>query len=299
MEIDAAKLIEHLQRGEPRIVEFLGPEGEKIPVALEHGQQGTTSFFKSLKPIEDSYRRTPERSKGTAKALTLESFIALFNRHKDEDSAVFADIVDPAKPSLLGVFDYSHNSANPRFGQHRLKYEWPISEEWAAWRGRNLKPFSQEELANFIDDRIADIGEASDHPDAETVKELLHGSFATPAQIFTLSRGLAVSASISVKQAVSLDDGRISVQFEEGEHKGDDGKPIKVPNLFVLNIPIFVGGPAVPVIGRLRYKLAGGKISWHFDLWQIRNVTRKALLDDVTRVGEAVGVTVYEGIPEV
>ena len=297
MEIDAAKLIEALRAGEPQII-AVEHDGIEAPVAVLPQPHGAAKL-QGVKEYIDSYRKAPERSTGVATAFTLSSFIDLFKRHKDEHSAVFADIVDPANPSLLGVFDYSQNSANPRFGQHRLRYEWPISEEWDAWRNRNLKAMSQAELAEFIDDRIADIGEASDHPDAETVAKLLHGTFATPAQIYTLSRGLAVSASISVKQAVSLEDGRISVQFEEGEHKGDDGKPIKVPNLFVLNIPIFVGGPAVPIIGRLRYKLAGGKISWHFDLWQIRNVTRRALLDDVTRVGEAVGVTVYGGIPEV
>jgi len=298
MEIDAAKLIAFFQKGTPTVVGVRSEaSGTDFPVALEHPGPGV-AIFRSIKDIEDQYRKAPDRSRGTAKALTVDSFIALFNRHQDEHSAIFADIVDPDKPSLTAVFDYSENTANPRFGQHRLTHAFPLTEEWQAWRVNNLKGLSQADFADFIDDRIAEIGEASDHPDAEMVKSLLHGSYATAAHIHTLSRGLAVSASIAVKQAVSLDDGRISVQFEEGEHKGDDGKPIKVPNLFVLRLPIFVGGPAVPIIGRLRYKLAGGKIVWHYDLWQIRAVMRGALLQVLERVQMDTEAPVFEGFPE-
>ena len=56
----------------------------------------------------------------------------------------------PKSPSLLAVYDYNHGGekGDPRFGQHRASYSFPLSDEWQAWmRAGALEAMTQEAFA--------------------------------------------------------------------------------------------------------------------------------------------------------
>src|SRR5579871_3211543 len=59
----------------------------------------------SLESFREELRDAPKRARGTAQAATLQSFIDLVNRHKDESSALFGDFSARA-PALVAVIDY-------------------------------------------------------------------------------------------------------------------------------------------------------------------------------------------------
>src|SRR3546814_747731 len=116
---------------EPRIEVVKDVTGEEIPV-LVTGQQQNVKLFS---PEDfDPFREQPLRRSGTAVLTALESFVAHVNRFKDEDSIIFASD-DRAAPSLTAVIDYHRqgHQGDPRFGQHRGHFAFPLSDEWKAW----------------------------------------------------------------------------------------------------------------------------------------------------------------------
>ena len=74
----------------------------RIPVLIDRA----TGAVRDVRPLFEHWRVFPEFKRGTAKVLTLQSFIDLTNRHKTGVSAIFADS-DWRKPSLTSVIDLS------------------------------------------------------------------------------------------------------------------------------------------------------------------------------------------------
>lgn len=289
---DIGKLMNDLRAGSPQV--------ESIPDVTEAfafvpAGNGAMQLM-SLKQFHDEWRDAPERASGTATALTLESFIALVNRHKDNDSVVFADIIGDA-PSLTAIIDYRRKEGDPRFQRHRVHYAYPVAEEWTAWKEQDGDKLSQSDFAAWVEEHIHEIGDPEDFADRETVEALFRGKMATPADLFTLSRGLKISADISVKEVRDLASGQAQIAFEE-THKDGEGAPLKVPQLFLVRVPFFVSQPAATLVARLRYRLHSGKIVWHYELWRWRDAMQVALIDDLRKVREQTNLDLFEGCPE-
>lgn len=264
----------------------------------------------SVKKYLDEYRSAPERRQGNATFTDLASLIAHANRFKDADSALFA-CDDRSKPHITAVLDYHRAGAEsaPRFGRHRGVYNFPLSDEWKAWMAANGKGMAQSDFAAFLEDRIVDVipppdfvhadFDGPDSPDKKLadLAELLGGNFAGPAKLMEMARGLSVNQAARVKNAANLSSGEISVQFET-EHQDTQGQPIKVPNLFLIAIPVFVNGAAYRIAVRLRYRLDGGSIKWSYQLYRTDKVFDHAFDEAVARAATETGLPVLRGQPE-
>ncbi|TIO37463.1 MAG: DUF2303 family protein, partial [Mesorhizobium sp.] len=88
-----------------------------VPVAFDRKAQA----FKSVKGLIEEFRQAPDRRKGTATVETLASFIALVDRHKDENSVLFGKTVWP-DPKLTAVLDYDKQGVAARNRSHRIVY---------------------------------------------------------------------------------------------------------------------------------------------------------------------------------
>ncbi|MBP2147968.1 DUF2303 family protein [Xanthobacter flavus] len=222
--------------------------------------------FMAVKSYAEQFRLKPARKVGTAKALTLESFIALANRHKTEHTAVFAD-TSWHKPGFTAVIDYHDNtSGGPADnGKHRIQYDFPLSEEWKAWVKLDGEPMSQVDFAAFLEDHIQELCSPTE-AEKNTLERDFVTTVATPAEVVQLSRGLQVHIASQVKNAHTLQTGAGQIQWQE-EHQTADGKPLTVPGIFLLNIaPFFMGEPVrIPV--RLRYRVSG-KITWFYQIFR-------------------------------
>jgi hypothetical protein len=75
-------------------------------------------------------------------------------------------------------------------------------------------------------------------------------------------------------------------------------KPVKVPNLFLIGIPVFEGGPLYRIPVRLRYRLAGGRVTWIVRRYRPEAVFKDAFDEALARIGEATGLPVLRGAPE-
>ncbi len=271
------------------------PDGMTVPVVAVYSGEGKGHGVLDMAVVADAWRTKPKRREGRAMALTLASFVELVNRHKDSNSAIFADIFAPS-PSLTAVIDYHMLSGDPRFGRHRVGYAWPVSDEWRAWLTVDGKPLEQLVFAQFLEDHIADLSSpAADEKDY--FEDKMQTTFGLPNQIAQLSRGLTIHVDSVVSEANVLQSGEGQIKFEES-HKGADGKPLKVPGLFMLSIPLFFGGELARVPVRLRYRKAGGRIVWSFNLYRPRDYVRNALEADLGKVKDETSLPLYEGSPE-
>ena len=305
-----------------------------IPVGILHG---ASPQIVDLSRYFESYRERPRRKSGTAETLTLQSLIDLTNRHKTAHSAIFAD-TDWKKPAILSVIDYhdlderdeaapaeaaaptdaagdegesdtpevgervtvlfavGNEAAQPNFGKHRIHYAFPLSEEWKAWVEANEAVMTQAEFALFIEDHIADLGAPTD---AERIwlERDFQTTVATPAQLVQLSRGLQVNIDAKVKNVQTLQSGEAQIAFEE-THLGADGKPLKVPGIFVLRIAPFFMGEQIDIPVRLRYRPVQGQINWFYSIYQPDKHITARVRADLRKVAEATALPAYEGRPE-
>lgn len=250
----------------------------------------------SIMPLLDEFRTQPARTKGVATIADLESFLAHAKRFAaPEDSVIFADPRRDA-PCLTAVYDYS-GMTSPRFHGHRAVYRCPLSDAWKAWAARDGKPMSQVDFAAFLEERIADaVLPPKGDEQFDAFVELVGARIATPHQLLELSRGLTVRAEHQVKQAVTLASGEGVVHFAE-QHTDEKGQPLRIPNFFLITIPVFHAGDAFRIPVRLRYRLQQGQLTWSYQLYRA-DLTFDAAFQDVVEKAKASGLPVYAGAPE-
>lgn len=266
----------------------------KIMVGLRRGEN---PGFEDLSRLVEPYRLYPERKSGQATMQTFASFLALTNRHKTDDSAIFADL-DWKKPSVVTVVDYHQNSAAgiARFGRHRIRYAYPLSDEWQKWVAKDGEMMEQAEFAWFLEDRIPELAAPTEAERIWMEREFAT-TVATPAQVVELSRGLQVNVDTKVKASNTLQSGEGQIAWEE-THNGADGKPLKVPGIFLLNIAPFFMGEKVRIPVRLRYRPAGGKIRWFYQIYRPDLAITEHVRETLVEAAEKTGLPVYDGAPE-
>ena len=265
----------------------------KVPVFIDR----KTGKVVSVKALFEEFREKPERKKGTAVVNTLDSFVDLANRHKTDDSAIFAD-TDWRNPSLTAVVDYHKNESGGLAdnGKHRVHYPFPLSEEWKAWIAQDGKPMDQADFAEWIEDHLPELA-APDQREAEHYLETFGLKVAAPNEMVKLSRGLQIHVESRMKNNVTLQSGEGEITWDE-EHKDAAGNRVTVPGLFILNIPPFFMGTATRIPVRLRYRAAGGTIKWFFKLHRPDVVITGQIEEDLARAAMATALPCYRGKPE-
>ncbi len=282
----------------PEIVEVTLPDlGPGIPKAVPVIIDTQNRAVLAATQIVEAFRTKPDQKRGTAAALTLQSFIDLANRHKTEHSAVFAD-TDWKKPAFTTVVDYHDKVSGGAADnlRHRIRYEFPLSEEWKAWVEQNGEPMEQGAFAAFLEDRIADLTAPNDHERINLERDF-DTKIATPAQLIQLSRGLQVNVDSVVKQVVNLATGEAQIAFEE-RHSDGNGQPLKVPGLFMLAIAPFFMGEKITIPVRLRYRAAAGKIRWFYQMYRPDLHVTERVRDDLDTVKQKTELPTFEGSPE-
>lgn len=267
---------------------------EVVPVALIRGDAPEVGDVSSL---FEKYRTHPQTKTGQANVQTFEALVNLTNRHKTDHSAIFAN-TDWRKPSLTAVVDYHENRQGGRAdrGKHRVHYAFPQSEEWLKWVEMDGKAMKQSDFAWFLEDRIPELSSPTEDEKIRYEKDFAC-TIATPAQVVELSRGLQVYVDTKVKNFTTLQSGEGQVAFEE-THNGADGKPLKVPGLFMLSIAPFFMGDRIRIPVRLRYRPAGGQINWFYQIYRPDQFITEHVRNTLADASEQTGLPTYEGTPE-
>lgn len=258
----------------------------------------------SIKRLFDEYRTRPERKAGTSEMTTIESFVDQMNRSKDDGSVIFADVANRGEPKLIGVLDYNKAGpkGEPRFGQHRAIYRFPLSEEWKAWTARPIENIAQAEFAEFLETRIMDVLDpvSLDPEGTGTLAAFcrqLGIKPASPQQLMELSRGLAVNVEQKVVQVINVGTGEAQISFGE-THSDAKGAPVRVAGGFAIAIPVFYGGAAYQIPVRLRYRAKDGQVKWTLQPQRLVEVWDDAVKEAVNAVTTKTGLTTLFGTPE-
>lgn len=271
--------------------------------AAEIGQYAVVPNGKTLVSVKkfiDEYRTQPERRAGTATLSTLASFIDHVKRFADEHTAVFADVDNRKNAQLVSVLDYHEKTAagQPRFGQHRGVYKFPLSDEWHAWNSGADNPMNMAAFAQFLEDRIMDVLDPT--AGGDTIKEFavnLGITLATAQRLMELSRGLAIRVEAKVSQAVNLSSGEGQMTFSES-HGTTDGGAIKIPGGFAITIPVFRNGPLYKIPVRLRYRVQQGSVVWWYSPQRIDRVWDHAITEACDTVADETERQLFYGKPE-
>jgi uncharacterized protein YfdQ (DUF2303 family) len=256
-----------------------------------------------LKPLIDQYRTKPARREGVAVLRDIESLVAHVNRFKDGDSVLFAD-PSPKAPVLVAVLDYHRRGApgdgGQRFGKHRARYAFPLSDQWKAWTERNDKPFSQGEFCAFIEDRIADVADPANAGEGlRAFATLIGAEYASPSRLLEVSRGLSINDDLTVKSHQNLSSGE--TQFVFGSvHKDESGQPVRVPRAFIIAIPVFELGAVHLIAARLRYRLdrESGHLTWFYSLYRVAENFDVAIREACSEAQAGTDLPLLYGTPE-
>lgn len=267
------------------------------------GESAATVMFvpKGMQRIDiqaelDKRADSPRRAVGDVRVTTLEAFVALTNRHASPDTVIYVE--DGQQPKLVAVLNDHGAGAEPGWRDHRIVYLPALSDEWKAWAANEGKPLAQVAFAELLEDRCLDvIAPSSAGPSTQGIIEQLGVKAATAAELQGLAKGLSIKVDQHVKEVRRLDSGEAQIMYSE-QHNGEDGKPLSVPNAFVIAIPVFVGGAAYTHVVRLRYRAREGRITWSYNVVHADQAKRDAVLDMMAAIREKLPeALVVEGSP--
>lgn len=262
----------------------------------------------------------PLRRKGTAQLADLDSLIAWANRNKGESSVLFAN-PNMDSPRLTCIADY--HEAGPsvideelgdelaRHCHHRGVYDFPLSDEWKAWIDISGQGWDKEDLGEFIEKYahcIADptpaiLGGQTDdsHQNWEnrliTTANQIEGRYGQLKQLLAMSRHFQVYETSSLSVTTNRDTGEGQIQFLN-EHKDAEGQPLSIPNLIIIQVPIFRGGAPYRMTARFRYRKSGASVKFILSIYNPERAFEAAFDEAIATAQEQTDLPLFKGIPE-
>lgn len=272
-----------------------GSEVEASAIVMPRGRR-----LVSLKKYLDEYRKYPERKRGTALLTTLDAFLAHFQRYADEDSAIFCDM-NNGKPRLISLLDYDKQGpdGHARWGTHRGLYEFPLSDEFNAWKASHGREMTSEMFASFLEERIIDVAQADNvDPDSLPGKIAAHLdiTWASPQRLMELSRGLSLRIGLEFAEVVDNKHGMKNVVFKENMTQ-PNGEPLLVPSGFLIRVPIFKGDERWLIPAQLRFRPKSEK-KWKYEIYRLDMHLQEAVERTCEHVVKVTQKTLFMGLPE-
>ncbi len=232
-----------------------------------------------IKTLEALYP-APYRRKGAVALNDPASFIRMVNDQKTAATKLYGT-VKPA-PAFLAVFNDHHGTSEAPGGwrDHTATYACPLSSEWQAWIGKNKVPMTQQQFAEFIEENELDIL-APDSDRMPTMKEV--------------AREMEAKNNVAVSQGNRLDNGQVQFAYTE-DIKGTVSKgKFEVPEMFVIQIPVFDGGTLVSVPVRFRYRITSGGFVMFYDMVRPHKVLELATTRVWAEIEEGTSLKVFNG----
>lgn len=262
----------------------------------------------------------PARRKGTARLDDLQSLIDWANRFKGPTSALFAK-PDLNAPTITCIADYhaegpadqatATGDPTARHCHHRAIYSFPLSEEWKAWTGISGNPLEKDDLGEFIEANAKNIMDptaailAAKESDKNQpwenrliqTAQQIEGRYGQLTQLLQMSRQFQVYETSDLKVTSNRDTGESEIQFLN-EHKGADGKPLQIPNLIIIAIPVFMGGTPYRMPVRFRYRKMGGVVRFILSIYNPEKAFEAAFKEAVEEATEKTELPTFKGTPE-
>ena len=270
---------------EPRVVPVEGTKGLLIApggMSVAH-----------VKRFIDDERTTPETLKGSTTLHNCQSFIDFVNRYKDDTSAIF---YNQDKQEVTCIFDCATKN-NTSFEQHKADYAFPFSDELKEWKEHNGDVMTQIDFAFFIEKNVLDLADPDKTAESEALKEIrlrIGGHFAAVSKMVELSRGISIHSDERATVKYDPNTGESTVDFSS-EHTDATGEKVKVPNMFLIVIPILKGGKSYQLPCRLRHRLKNGQIIWWYEVIDLDKAIAAAIDEELNKIKEDIALPVFYG----
>lgn len=258
--------------------------------------------IESLKHLTDEHKDKPDRREGTTSLSSTASFIEYTNRFKGENTVIFGacKISDDSHceritAGFTTIFDYHKEGGSmvdADYKGYRAKQEIAISRELKSWLRNDNSKMDQAEFSHFLEDRLPDMAAPNEDDKAKIAG--LSPKFADPITILELSRDLEIYANESVTAKNRLQSGEVEIKFTS-EHVDGSGKPITIPDFFVVAVPIFEGGDRIRIPVRLRYRLGGGSVKWFYEMYKVDDALHEGFQNAIGEVIEATQLPFFDG----
>lgn len=217
----------------------------------------------------------PLRKRGGTTLNDAASFVAVVNDQKGEATRLYSTI---SPPTFTAVFN--DVAAQPGWRDHTAKYNAPLSPEWKTWVAASGRQQSQVDFAQFIETNLPDIAE----PVGATVLEV--------------ARTLEAKKKVNFASSLRLSDGSTQFTYEEDVQGSAQKGQLKVPEVFVLAIPVFENGDLWKVEAQLRYRIAdGGKLTIWYELVRPHKVIEAAVKELRTTIATETELPILVGSP--
>lgn len=250
--------------------------GEFIVLRDKDGSEQATWIERRAPPLE--------RKTGTVPVNDIDSFIYYWKQH-----VVFGHIYAQMSPAkFVGVLnDHAPNGAGlnvedrPDHRDHRVVYEVKHSTEWNTWEKINCTKFeSNEQLARFIERNMPDFVEPSG------------------ARMAEIALNFLLKADVEFTSVQRLQDGNIQLGYTNNVNASAGGAAI--PEMCRIRIPVFEGINATlyDIETRFRYRKAGDKVVFWFELVRPHKVLELAFRDLWAHVGKQTDTHIILGKPE-
>lgn len=262
----------------------------------------------------------PARRKGTAKLATLQSLIDWANRFKGETSILYAN-PDRSAPSLTCIANY-HAEGGPQldantpdeaanYGDHRGVYAFPLSKEWQRWMKISGKPLGKDDMGQFIEDNAKDfidptpalLNPGTVEPGAEWEQRLIEvaqkigGRFGQHLKLVHMSREFQAYEISNLSVSSNRDTGESTIAFVN-EHKTPTGEPLKIPNLFLIAIPVLESGVLYRLPVRFQYRKSGGALQFVLTIYDPDRAFDDAFNEAVQTATEKTELPMLAGVAE-
>ncbi|PIE15146.1 MAG: hypothetical protein CSA68_07285 [Rhodobacterales bacterium] len=262
----------------------------------------------------------PIRRQGTAHLADLQSIIDWANRFKGSTSALFAN-PDMNAPTLTCIADYhdcgpidvttTTGDPSARHCHHRAVYNFPLSEEWKAWMRVSGERLNKDDLGDFIEAQAKDImdpspailtGSVSDKNQPwenrliETAQKI-EGRYGQLTQLLAISKKFQVHETSNLTVKTNRDSGEQEIQFVN-EHKAPDGQPLRIPNLIIIAIPVFLNGAPYRMPVRFRYRKTGGEVRFILSIYNPEKAFESAFGEAVETATTETDLPTFMGRPE-
>lgn len=125
----------------------------------------------------------------------------------------------------------------------------------------------------------------------------IEGRYGQLTQLLAMSKRFQVHETSNLTVSTNRDSGEAEIQFLN-EHKGADGKPLNIPNLIIIAIPVFLGGAPYRMPVRFRYRKLGGDIKFIMSIYNPEKTFEAAFKEAVVEATEAPKLLTLMGPPE-
>ena len=186
----------------------------------------------------------------------------------------------------------------PQWGEHRATLDLKPTPEWARWIGANGKSMPQEAFAIFLEENAADVVVPPE--DVKTIAgfPVPHGQLPNAAELMSVALTLQTKTDVEFSSKINRHNGQTQVTYLEkmtSTHAGAAEGKMGIPEFFTIAVAPFRGGAAQFILCRLRFRAAGGKAIFEYQLLRPHKTVEHAWKLVAADIAAATGENVLLG----